>query len=145
MNHQVSMNKEEFASMFAHSLEKRPQFLKILSMNHYDMEANSRPDQLVAFKAVYGQSMHVVRSGLDKYFPQMSEVEKQTFIYTFFPFLFGVYPYTFVTEKQKIAMEKGEVNYIYFTWVLTQILWVGLKPNLNEILKRVSLFFSSIT
>ncbi|MDE5758968.1 MAG: hypothetical protein K2H85_10220, partial [Allobaculum sp.] len=81
----------------------------------YDMEANSRPEQLTAFKAVYGQSMQVVKSGLDKYFPKMSEVEKQTFIYTFFPFLFGVYPYTFVTQKQKEAMEKSEVNYVYFT------------------------------
>ena len=115
MNHKASMSKEEFSSMLAHSLEKRPQFLKILSMNHYDMEANSRPEQLTAFKAVYGQSMQVVKSGLNKYFPKMSEVEKQTFIYTFFPFLFGVYPYTFVTQKQKEAMEKAEVNYVYFT------------------------------
>lgn len=108
------MSKDEFAAMLAHSLEKRPQFLKILSMNHYDMEAHSRPEQLAAFKAVYGQSIKTVKSGLDKYF-EMTDLEKQNFLYAFFPFLFGIYPYTFVTEKQKLAMEEGQVNYVFFT------------------------------
>lgn len=114
MQHET-MNKEEFALRLAHSLEERPQFLKILSMNHYDMEANSRTEQLAEFKAVYGQSMRTVKSGLDKYFPWWSESEKQNFIYAFFPFLFGVYPYTFVTENQKLAMEKSNVQYVFFS------------------------------
>ena len=34
------------------------------------------------------------------------------FIYAFFPFLFGVYPYTVVTEKQKAAMQEAGVDYV---------------------------------
>jgi len=106
------MTRDEFADMLAHSLEERPQLLKILSMNHYDMETGSRPEHLAAFKLVYGESIRTVLSGLDKFFPDMTAAEKQTFIYSFFPFLFGIYPYAFVTEKQRTAMEEAGVDYV---------------------------------
>ena len=37
-----SLSLEELASELAHALERRPLMLKLLSMNLYDMEANSR-------------------------------------------------------------------------------------------------------
>ena len=36
-------------------------------------------------------------------------------MYVFFPFMFGIYPYAEVTEKQKKAMEEAEVEYKYQT------------------------------
>ena len=115
MEQAVTMTKDGFADMLAHSLEERAQLLKIMSMNHYDMETGSRPEHLAAFKLVYGEAIRTVRSGLDKYFRDMSASEKQDFIYTFFPFMFGIYPYTFVTEKQRTAMEEADVNYVFMT------------------------------
>ena len=109
------MTKDEFADMLARSLEKRAQLLKIMSMNHYDMETGSRPEHLAAFKVVYGESIRTVMSALNKYFSDMGVSEKQDFIYTFFPFMFGIYPYTFVTEKQRTAMEEADVNYVFMT------------------------------
>ena len=38
------MTVDEFASALAHTLEKRECLLKLLSMNHYDMESRSRLD-----------------------------------------------------------------------------------------------------
>ena len=115
MERHEQMTRDEFADMLAHSLEERTQLLKILSMNHYDMEAGSRPEHLTAFKVVYGESIRTVMFGLNKYFPDMEASEKQNFIYTFFPFMFGIYPYTFVTEKQRTAMEEAGVNYVFMT------------------------------
>ena len=115
MEQHERMSKDEFADMLASSLEERPQLLKILSMNHYDMETGSRPEHLAEFKVVYGESLRTVMLGLNKYFPNMSVSEKQKFIYTFFPFMFGIYPYTFVTEKQRTAMEEANVNYVFMT------------------------------
>ena len=48
------------ASELAHALERRPLMLKLLSMNLYDMEANSRLERLVEFKAAYGKSIDAV-------------------------------------------------------------------------------------
>jgi hypothetical protein len=45
----------------------------------------------------------------------MGEADIQNFLYTFFPFMFGIYPYTSVTEKQKAAMEEAGINYVYLT------------------------------
>ena len=109
------MTKDEVASMLAHSLEERAQLLKIMSMNHYDMETGSRPEHLRDFKTAYGESIRTVGECLDKYFPEMTVSEKQDFIYTFFPFMFGIYPYTYVTEKQRAAMEEAGVNYAFMS------------------------------
>lgn len=109
------MNRSEFADALAHSLEERKNLLKIMSMNHYDMEENSRIERLTDFKAVYGQSLTEVRNCLDKFFLEMTSQDKQNFIYSFFPFMFGIYPYTVVTEKQKKAMKQAGVNYVYMS------------------------------
>lgn len=109
------MTKGEFADAIGHSLEERFTLLKILSMNIYDMEENSRTERLVEFKAAYGQSLAEIRNCLDKFFPEMTVRDKQDFIYSFFPFMFGIYPYTFVTEKQKEAMKQAGVNYVHMS------------------------------
>ncbi|MDE5772345.1 MAG: TetR/AcrR family transcriptional regulator [Ruminococcus sp.] len=109
------MAVSEFADAIAKSLEERKNLLKIMSMNHYDMEENSRIESLADFKVVYGQSLTEVRNCLDKFFPEMTIQEKQDFIYSFFPFMFGIYPYTVVTNKQKEAMKLADVNYVYMS------------------------------
>lgn len=109
------MTETEFADALAHSLEERKNLLKIMSMNHYDMEENSRIERLIEFKVVYGQSLAEVRNCLDKFFPGMTVQDKQDFIFSFFPFMFGIYPYTVVTEKQREAMTQAKVNYVYMS------------------------------
>ncbi len=115
LHNNKTMSAEQFADSLARSLEKRERLLKLMSMNHYDMEANSRMENLVAFKTVYGNSMRTVTSCLQKFFPRMTAGDIQEFIYAFFPFLFGVYPYTVVTDKQKEAMEKANANYVFLS------------------------------
>ncbi len=110
-----TMTRLEFAGALAHSLEERENLLKIMSMNHYDMEENSRLERLVEFKVVYGQSLTEVRNCLSRFFPEMSIEDKQNFIFSFFPFMFGIYPYTVVTEKQREAMTRAKVNYVYMS------------------------------
>ena len=34
-------------------------------------------------------------------------------VYTFYPFMFGIYPYTAVTDKQRAAMKEAGINYVY--------------------------------
>lgn len=109
------MSGAEFADALAHSLEERKNLLKIMSMNHYDMEENSRIEQLTEFKVVYGQSLSEVRKCLDKFFTDMTVQDKQDFIFSFFPFMFGIYPYAVVTDKQKEAMERAKVDYVHMS------------------------------
>lgn len=106
------MTKDAVAKALAHSLEKRELLLKLMSMNHYDMEENSREERLCDFKVAYGSSLKAVDSLLQKFCRHMDEAARQEFIYSFFPFIYGIYPYTVVTDKQKKAMERAEVGFV---------------------------------
>ncbi len=108
-----NLKAEEFAKLLAKSLENRRQLLKLMSMNHFDMEMNSRQENLIEFKKVYGKSLRTVKNCLDKFFPAKSEAEKQNFLYAFFPFIYGIYPYTVVSQKQIDAMDAAGTNFIY--------------------------------
>ncbi|MCY7187018.1 TetR/AcrR family transcriptional regulator [Streptococcus gallolyticus] len=108
-----TLDTEQFAKEIAVSLEKRLILLKILAVDMASLDAESRIEPLISFKKVYGRSLDLVRQLLEKHFPERSEVDNQHFIFTFFPFLYGVYPYTEVTNKQKLAMAEAEVPYVY--------------------------------
>ena len=107
------LTKKQLAEKIASSLAERQQLLKLLSMNNYDMEANSRPELLESFKASYGESMRNLRRLVTKFCPKKTEEEIEHFIYIFFPFMFGIYPYTAVTDKQREAMKTANIDYIY--------------------------------
>lgn len=108
-----TLSKEQITDELATSLANRGQLLKLLSMNNFDMEANSRPELLVSFKVAYGESIKCVRSILTKFCPEKSPQEIQNILYVFFPFMFGIYPYTAVTDKQREAMKQANVDYVY--------------------------------
>ena len=106
------LSKEELAKKLACSLENRELLLKLMSMNHYDMEANSSMDKLVEFKKAYGDSLKAVEALIKKF---CSDVDCDEFIYNFFPFIYGIYPYAVVTEKQGEAMRSAGISYRYHT------------------------------
>ena len=113
MADQAVMTRDELAQTIARTLTDRPRLLRLLSMNLYDMEANSRPACLAEFKLAFGASLNAVTRMLEQYVPEMDETARQQFLYAFFPFIYGIYPYTSVTEKQKTAMEQAGIPYVY--------------------------------
>ena len=110
-----TLTLDELASALAHALERRPLMLKLLSMNMFDMEANSRMERLVAFKTAYGASKDALDRCLKRFVPALDEKGRQTFLYAFLPFVYGLYPYTMVTEKQKQAMQEAGISYVYMS------------------------------
>ncbi len=112
-NENKKLSTDELAKKLSTSLANRKQLLKLLAMNNYDMEANSREELLVSFKVAYGESINNVKMILKKFCPKMTYNTIKKFIFLFFPFMFGIYPYTNVTQKQKNAMKKAKVDFIY--------------------------------
>ena len=56
----------------------------------------------------YGASLDAVRACIRKFFPK---IDDESFIFVFFPFLFGVYPYSVATEKQLTAMREANIGF----------------------------------
>ncbi len=110
-----SLTPDELSSALARALERRPLMLKLLSMNMFDMEANSRMERLIAFKTAYGKSKDALDACLQQFAPSLSAQKRQTFLYALLPFVYGLYPYTMVTEKQKQAMREAGISYVYMS------------------------------
>ena len=110
-----SLTPDELSSALARALERRPMMLKLLSMNMFDMEANSRMERLIAFKTAYGKSKDAMDACLQQFAPGLSAQKRQTFLYALLPFVYGLYPYTMVTEKQKQAMREAGISYVYMS------------------------------
>jgi len=123
------MSKENFANKLAHSLEKRINLLRLISVNMYDMEENSRIECVTEFKTSYGKSIEIVRACLTKFFDDMNSKEAEKFIYIFFPFMIGIYPYAVVTDKKKEAMKNANVKFKYYS--LYEIANMGIKKMLG--------------
>ena len=111
----ASLSVEAFADQLARTLERRECMLKLESMNLYDMEGCSRMENLVSFKKTYANAIGEVTSCLERFFPAMTVSDIQEFLYAFFPFLFGVYPYAVPTAKQREAMELAHVDYARYS------------------------------
>ena len=110
-----ALSRDELAHELAASLERREQLLKLMSMNHYDMEANSSMERLTRFKAVYGDSLRAIDRLLQKFCPDLTAQGREEFLYSFFPFIYGVYPYAVVTDKQKEAMERANTDFVFLS------------------------------
>ena len=113
METETVLTRDQVAQVLARTLTGRPRLLRLLSMNLYDMEANSRPERLAEFKVAFGASLKAVEKMLEKYVPEMDADARQQFLYAFFPFIYGIHPYTSVTERQKKAMEQAGIPYVY--------------------------------
>lgn len=110
-----SMSRTEFAELLADTLSRRELMLKILSMNMFDIEENSSEDKLAEFKRVFGKSLELTGKCVSRCVPEITEEESVGFLYAFFPFVYGIYPYTAVTEKQQAAMAAAGIEYHFFT------------------------------
>ena len=96
-----------FSETIAESVGKRILLLKILCMDLYEIEENSREERLTEFKKQYGRTIDLIDCSLQKFFPEIASDKREEFIYELYPFLYGLYPYVYPTAKQRSAMEKA--------------------------------------
>ena len=109
------LGREKLAKKLSESLGSRKLMLKLLAVNLYDMEENSRMERLVSFKKAYGRSRDVLAELIKKNYPGIKKKELDEFIFTFLPFLHGVHPYAFATSKQIEAMDEAGIKYLETT------------------------------
>lgn len=110
-----TLDRARLAEILADTLSARTLMLKILSMNMFEIEENSSVEQLTAFKRTFGRSFACVDALLAKAAPELDAAARRAFAYAFFPFMYGIYPYTAVTEKQRAAMDVIGFDYSVYT------------------------------
>ena len=102
---------ETLSEKIAHTLENKEILLRILNMNLFEIELNSRVERLAEFKKLYLRCITALSDILRAYKPDVTGMECEDFCNSFCALLFGVYPFAFHTEKQKEAMKLAGVKF----------------------------------
>lgn len=105
---------EDFIDNIIDSLIKRKTLLKLISVNMFEMEANSRVENITNFKLAFKESVSLLEQCLGKFF-NVKESEAEEITFTILPFLVGIYPYTSLTAKMKEAINKANFKYKFYT------------------------------
>lgn len=105
------LTADELAGSLARTLSPRECLLKISAMNLYEIEENSRPDNLVDYKAAFKDSLEAFEAVLRRRGPALSSQRIEEIRYAFFPFMYGIYPYAYPTDKQLRAMDRIQLSY----------------------------------
>ncbi len=101
----------KLSKTLAETLDGRKLLLKLLAVNLYDMEDNSRIELLVDFKKSYAESIRLFKEILKKHGTGLSDEDVDDITITFFEAMHGFYPYANHSEKQMEAMDKVGVGY----------------------------------
>jgi len=123
------VSRDAFCRQIAKSLSRRTVLLKISAMNLYEIEENSRPVLLAEFKRAFRSSVDAFTRCLEKYLPDCGKAKYDEIRYAFFPFMYGIYPYTHPTEKQCEAMKQADL--CYEIWSVEKLVYHFLKQLLK--------------
>ena len=110
----TEMDKDALARALAKSMEERKTLLKISAMNLYEIEENSRAELLVEYKKVFKDSVELFDECLKKHLG-VSEEKSAQIRYAFFPYMYGIYPYSYPTDKQISAMDEVKLSHMDVT------------------------------
>lgn len=105
------MDKDSLAQAIAKSMEERKTLLKISAMNLYEIEENSRTELLVEYKKAFKDSVELFNECLKKHLG-LSEEKSEQIRYAFFPYMYGIYPYSYPTDKQISAMDEVKLSHM---------------------------------
>ena len=108
------LSKEDFIDKITDSLLKRKTLLKLISMNMFEIEANSRIESITNYKLAFKESISLIEECLCKFF-DVKDIEAEEITFTILPFLVGIYPYTSLTDKMKEAIHKANLEYKFYT------------------------------
>ena len=108
------LSKEDFIDKITDSLLKRKTLLKLISMNMFEMEANSRIENITNYKLAFKESISLLEQCLCKFF-NVKDSEAEEITFTILPFLVGIYPYSSLTDKMKEAIHKANLEYKFYT------------------------------
>ncbi|SDI85640.1 DNA-binding transcriptional regulator, AcrR family [Pseudobutyrivibrio sp. 49] len=107
----ADMDKDTLARAIAKSMEERKTLLKISAMNLYEIEENSREELLVDYKRTFKNSIELFDECLKKHL-KVSNQKSEQIRYAFFPYMYGIYPYSFPTDKQISAMDEVKLSHM---------------------------------
>ena len=107
----ASGGAEALAEGLAATLDRRETMLRLMSTSLFEMEAHSRVEALADFKCACKALIAALDACMAAFCPEKDADARERFLFAFLPFVYGVWPYSTVTEKQRMAMDQAEMRY----------------------------------
>lgn len=107
----ASGGAEALAEGLAATLDRRETMLRLMSTSLFEMEAHSRVTALADFKRGCKTLMAALDGCVAAFCPEKDADARERFALAFLPFVYGVWPYSTVTEKQRMAIDLAEMRY----------------------------------
>ena len=125
----IDIWSKDFASLSA----KRKLLFKILATSFFDIEGSASFEAVLEFKKTFFRFQESFRKALFVSFSFFTEDKFQAFRDSFFPFVFGIYPYTQISEKTKKAMIEAGVPFRFLDAeaLIENIVSINLKALLD--------------
>ena len=106
-----TMTVSEFADAIGKSFDNQPNFFRVVSWNHTEIEENSRPERITEIQQTAYETFGIFMACIDKFFPSMNETQKKNFQTLFFTFLYGIDSYITVPPKQVETLKNAHLPY----------------------------------
>ena len=103
----VRLDRSAFCRLMTDALLRHEKMLRLMSVNLNSIENNVDDQRLLAFKKDMAAMFDELRRGLEKFFPESTEAEREMFVSSHFCFIYGLYPASHPSRKQTEAMEKA--------------------------------------
>ena len=107
----ASGGAEALAEGLAATLDRRETMLRLMSTSLFEMEAHSRVEALADFKRGCKTLIAALDGCVAAFCPELDADARERFTFAFLPFVYGVWPYSTVTEKQRMAIDQAEMRY----------------------------------
>lgn len=119
-----SITQEEFCHLITDTFLSREIMMKLLSVHLTAIEQNCSLEKLTQFKKESQRVFDALTEGIAKTFPMAASSDRVLFMQQFLVFIFGIYPFSHPTEKQKAAMEGAGLSMMPFD--LNEFCYKGL-------------------
>ncbi len=118
------LSRKEYAEALARSLQARPVMLKLLSVNMYEIEGNSRIERLTEFKKAYGAAIKAISQSFVKSFPERGERGAESFVKTYLSEESGGPPrkYYSITQTGLNEFQEDSAEWLKFAETVNKII-----------------------
>ncbi|MDO4928123.1 MAG: TetR family transcriptional regulator [Corynebacterium sp.] len=101
----------EFTLAVVQQLAGKDLMFKLIANNITEFEEESRDQNILTFKYSYLATMENFEKALVEHYPHLTSAQSNDIVLAFFPYLFGVYPYTTITQRQQVALDTLTDNF----------------------------------
>lgn len=105
------LSRHDFCRALADSLQHRQTMLRLLSFDWGGLKTESEETDLVRFYSHWDMALDSLRQCMKRFLPAVSKKKQDEFMACLTAYMYGLYPLSIISEKEKNAMDAAHFLY----------------------------------